>query len=174
MTSRRRLEQDLKRDIETHIALEIDDNIARGMDPEEARYAALCKFGNVARVMEDTRQAWGWTWLETLGGDVRHALRRIRRSPGISLLVVLSLALAFAPAVTCFSVIDRLFLVPRPIKAPHEVAALSFRNTSPTAKHPYEGVSYPDYADLRDSLKSFSGLAYVFKQPVIAMLNGRR
>jgi len=174
VTSRQRKEQDLQRDIENHIALETSDNVARGMDPEEARYAALRKFGSVAHVMEDTRQAWGWTWLETLGGDVRHALRRIRRSPGISLLVVLSLALAFAPAVTCFSVIDRLFLVPRPIKAPHEVAALTSRNASPTVKNPYEGVSYPDYVDLRDSLKSFSGLAYVSKRPVIALLNGRR
>ena len=55
----RRLEEELERDIADHIAMETEENIARGMSPAEARYAALRKFGNVTRVREDTRSVWG-------------------------------------------------------------------------------------------------------------------
>ncbi|HEY5163789.1 MAG TPA: permease prefix domain 1-containing protein, partial [Terriglobales bacterium] len=79
---RRRLEEELERDIADHIAMETEENIARGMSPAEARYAALRKFGNVTRVREDTRSVWGWTALDTWYADVRHALRRMRRGPG--------------------------------------------------------------------------------------------
>ena len=67
------------------------------------------KFGNVTRVKEETRSVWGWGPLDTWHADVRHALRRMWRSPGTAALAVLSLALAFAPNVAVFSVMDRLF-----------------------------------------------------------------
>ncbi len=174
MRLRRRMEEELDRDIEEHLALETDENIARGMSPEEARYAALRKFGNITRVKEDTRSVWGWTSLEMLYADVKHAFRKIGRAPGTACLVVLSLALAFAPSVTMFSVMDRLFLNPVPIRAPSEVFTILFRDTSPNAKYPYTSASYPDYRDLRGSLKSFSGLTYERKQAAIVLLNNRR
>lgn len=174
MNSRRRMEEELERDIADHIALETDENIARGMSPEEARYAALRKFGNITRVKEDTRSVWGWTSLEMLYADVKHAFRKIGRAPGTACLVVLSLALAFAPSVTMFSVMDRLFLTPLPIRAPSEVFGIMFRDTSPNAKYLHAAVSYPDYRDLRGSLQSLSGLVYQRKEGVIVLLNGRR
>ena len=174
MRLRRRMEEELDRDIEEHLALETDENIARGMSPEEARYAALRKFGNIMRVKEDTRSVWGWTSLEMLYADVKHAFRKIGRAPGTACLVVLSLALAFAPSVTMFSVMDRLLLTPLPIRAPDEVAEILFRDTSPLPGYRYQGVSYPEFRDLRGSLKSFSGLAFDQKQPVVVLVNGRR
>lgn len=147
MSWRRRREEELERDIADHIAMETEDNIARGMSRAEARYAALRKFGNVARVMEDTRRVWGWTTLDTWYADVRQAFRRMRRSPGTAALAILSLALAFAPSVTVFSVMDRLFLTPLPIKAPGEIVAIEFRDTRPNANRPSESVSYPDFQD---------------------------
>lgn len=161
---RRRLEEELERDIADHIAMETEDNIARGMSPAEARFAALRKFGNVARIKEDTRSVWAWTALDTWYADLRHALRRMRRSPGTAALAVLSLAIAFVPSVTVFSVMDRLFLTPLPVKAPAEIVQIQFRETRPNADHPYQSVSYPDFQDFRRSLKSFSGLAYQHRQ----------
>jgi len=169
----RRMEEELERDIRDHVALETEENIARGMSPEEARYAALRKFGNVTRVREDTRSVWSWTSIDLLCADVRHAFRRMRRGPGTAILAVLSLALAFAPSVTVFSVMDRLFLTPLPVRAPREIVEIVFRDTRPNADHPYSPVSYPDFQDFRRSLQSFSGLTYQRGQGAIVALNGR-
>jgi len=168
------MEEELARDIADHIAMETEENVARGMSPAEARYAALRKFGNVARVKEETRSVWVWNWLDTCYADVRHALRRIRRSPGTAALAVLSLALAFAPNVTVFSVMDRLFLTPLPVKAPREIVQIEFQDTRPTANFQYLKVSYSDFQDFRHSLKSFSGLAYQLGRGSMVALNGRR
>jgi putative ABC transport system permease protein len=172
--SRHRREEELERDIADHLALETEENMARGMTPAEARFAALRKFGNVARIKEDTRSVWGWTALDVWRADVRHALRRMRRSPGTAALAVVSLALAFAPSVTVFSVMDRLFLTPLPVKAPREIVKIQFRDTRPNAEHHYQPVSYPEFQDFRYSLKSFSGLAYQHRSGVIVALNGHR
>jgi hypothetical protein len=173
MRRRRLVEQDLERDIQEHIDFETADNIARGMSPEEARYAAIRKFGNIARVKEDTATVWAWVWLETLGSDVKHALRRIRRTPGTAALAALSLAIAFAPSVALLSVMDRLFLSPVPFKDPGEILAIQFRDTRPAATISHPQVSYPEFRDFRDSLRSFSGLAYQRRQGVLLALNGR-
>ena len=174
MKWRRPMEEELERDIADHIAMETEDNMARGMSPAEARYAALRKFGNVTRVKEDTRSVWGWTAFDTWRADVKHALRRMRRSPGTAALAVLSLALAFAPSVTVFSVMDRLFLTPLPVKAPGEILEIRFRDTRPNANHPYLQASYPEFQDFQRSLKSFSDLTYQFGRGAMVALNGRR
>jgi predicted permease len=174
MKWRRPLEEELERDIADHIAMETEDNIARGMPPAEARYAALRKFGNVTLAKEDTRSVWRWGPLDTWCADVKHAMRRMRRAPGTAALAVLSLALAFAPSVAVFSVMDRLFLTPLPIKAPGEIFQIQFRDTRPNANYPYLPVSYPDFQDFRRSLKSFSGLTYQIGKGAMVALNGRR
>ena len=71
----RHLLEDLDQDIRDHIERETEDNIGRGMSPEEARCAALRKFGNVARVKEETREVWSIVWLEQLWQDVGYAAR---------------------------------------------------------------------------------------------------
>ena len=64
MSRRKRMMEDLDQDIRDYIERETQDNIERGMSPEEARYAALRKFGNVTRVREDTWEVWSFVWLE--------------------------------------------------------------------------------------------------------------
>lgn len=172
--NRRRREEELERDIADHIAIETEHNMARGMSPPEARFAALRKFGNVARVKEDTRSVWGWTALDTWRADMRHALRRIRRSPGTASLAVLSLAIAFAPSVTVFSVMDKVLLTPLPVKAPGEIVEIQFRDTRPNAEYHFQPPSYPEFQDFRRSLKSFSGLAYQIGKGAMVAVNGHR
>ena len=84
MMRRKRLLEDLDQDIRDHIERETLDNIDRGMSPEEARYAALRKFGNVTRVKEDTRAVWIFFWLDVLREDVRFSFRMMRRRPGFT------------------------------------------------------------------------------------------
>ena len=174
MKWRRRMEEELERDIADHIAMETEDNLARGMSPAEAHYAALRKFGNVTSVKEDTRRVWGWTVLDAWYADVRQAFRRMRRGPGTAALAVLSLVLAFAPSVTVFSVMDRLFLTPVPIKAPGEIVQIEFRDTRPKANYAFQPVSYPEFQDFRGSLRSLSGLTYQEDHGAIVAWNGRR
>ncbi len=68
---RRKRDADLDEEVRAHLEMEEQENRAAGMSPKEAHYAALRKFGNVARTREDSRESWSWSWLETAVQDMR-------------------------------------------------------------------------------------------------------
>jgi predicted permease len=105
--------------------------------------------------MEDVRATWGWAWLDGILGDVRYSLRALRRQPAFVAVAVLSLALAIGANSAIFSFADALLLRPLPLKNPAAV----FDVSSTTPDNPFEGMSFPDYRDLRQKGRSFSGLA---------------
>jgi putative ABC transport system permease protein len=105
---RRAADAEFAAEIESHIAMQIEDNVRAGMAPDEARRTALVKFGGLEPAKESHRDARGWPVLEMLWRDVWFALRSFRRRPAFAFVAVLSLALGIGSASAVFSVVDRV------------------------------------------------------------------
>jgi predicted permease len=148
---RRRRASELGEEFYSHLAMEEQENIESGMSPEEAHYAALRRFGNVTLAQEGSREMWGWNSIETLWQDLRYALRMLRRNPGFTAVAILSLALGIGANALVFSVVNALLLRPLQVEHPEQLAFLE-------NKHKGTSQSFPNYRDLRDRNKTFSGL----------------
>ncbi|MBV8897627.1 MAG: hypothetical protein JO051_14035 [Acidobacteriaceae bacterium] len=111
---RDRLEDDLHTELESHVALETQERIHRGESPESARASVLREFGNVALVSEVTRDMWGFGWVEEAIQDSRYAIRMLRKSLGLSVTVMLMLALGIGGATAIFTVVNGVLLRPLP------------------------------------------------------------
>ncbi len=135
--------------------METRENIERGMPPEEARAAALRKFGNLARVAEETRAVWQWTWAERLAQDVRYAVRGLRRNPVFTAVAVLTLALGIGMNTAVFSVVNAALIKPLPYPDSERIVWLA---NSDRRVH-REVASAPDFADWREQAHSFEAMA---------------
>src|SRR5579864_1051282 len=105
---RDKLNRDLADELKFHVEMRTRENVAAGMSPKEARDAALRQFGNVGAVTEETREAWGLVWLESIAQDVRYGMRGFRRSPAFTLTALAAIALGIGSTTAVFSVVDRL------------------------------------------------------------------
>ena len=156
-------------EIRDHIERETQDNIERGMSPTEARAAAMRKFGNVTRVMEETRAVWISVWLEQLLQDARYGVRGLRRNPGFSAVVALTLALAIGMNTAVFSLVNAILVRPLPYPDPDRLVWLGNYNRFFKA----EMVGSPDYVDWKDQGASFVGMvAYGTRGYTLATAEG--
>jgi predicted permease len=152
--NRRTYHDGLDDEIRDHLDRETQDNIDRGMTPDDARAAAHRKFGNVAMATEDTRAVWIPVWLDQLMQDARYALRMLRRSPGFSAVVILTLALGIGLNTGIFGLIDALLLRSLPVRNPQELIALTRIQGAQSG----ENFSYPQVRYLAEQSEIFLSL----------------
>jgi predicted permease len=161
--SRKADDQRLREEVEGHIALQTEENIRKGLTPAEARRQALLKFGGVEGIKEEYRAARGLGLVEHLVQDVRFAIRSLRRTPGLTAFVAITLALGIGLTSATFSMVDALVFRPYPVPHPGRVLTLA----STTHDSPIEDFSYREYLDIRDKTKSYEGvIAYADMEAV--------
>ncbi|HLK63857.1 MAG TPA: ABC transporter permease [Bryobacteraceae bacterium] len=122
---RKRMLQGFDLDIEDHIRRETQENVDRGIEPDEARFAALRTFGNVARIQEEVRDVWRFVWLDHLSQDLRYALRVLWKNPGFATVAILTLALGIGMNTAVFSVVHAVLLQPVPYPDPERLTWIS-------------------------------------------------
>jgi len=144
------MEDALSEELRFHLENETRKNVAAGMTPEEARYAALRTFGGVDQVEERCRALRHWNRLEVLWRDLKHALRGLKTSPSFTAVAVISLALGIAANTTAYSLFKAI-LVSRPSATHPE----QFMNVMVSRDY---GMSYLNYRDL-EAMHLFAGLA---------------
>src|SRR5437588_6135808 len=151
--SRSRVDDDIDEEVRSHIQLRTDDLLSSGLDRAAAERQAHIEFGGRLRFKEETREAAGIAFIDTLMQDVRFSLRVLRKSPGFAVTAVLTLALGIGANAIVFSVLNA-FIV-RPLDVPEAESLYQIER----GKDKEGAQSYPDYLDLRDRNHSFEDLA---------------
>ncbi|HYI96138.1 MAG TPA: ABC transporter permease [Bryobacteraceae bacterium] len=157
----------LDNEIQHHVEQETAENIERGMEPGEARYAALRKFGNVSNVREDTRAVWSIVWVEQLLQDIRYGVRTLQRRPWFTFVVVATIALGIGMNTGVFSVVNAALL--RPLPYPDAGRLIWLSNYDQRFKHD-NWVARTDYVSWRRQAQSFDKMTAYGNQDLAVVI----
>ena len=158
---RSRWEHERAREIDIHLEMETEDNIARGMQPPQAREAARRKFGNVTLVREEIFYMNSLGMLERLWQDLKHAARLLRLNPGFAAAAILSLALGIGANTALFQLIDAVRLRTLPVKDPQQLVSVKIdhRNgATGSFVSRYADITYPIWQQIQEKQQGFSGI----------------
>lgn len=155
--SSRHVDQEFDHELQTHLDLLTDDNVRRGMAPEEAERAARMRLGGVTQLKEINRELRGLPAIETFLQDTRYAFRMLRKNPGFTAVAVLTLALGIGANTAIFSVVYAVLLKPLPYTNPEQLFTAFQANTKQGIAE--TGCSYLNFEDWRAQNHVFSEMA---------------
>jgi macrolide transport system ATP-binding/permease protein len=151
---RRHVEQELNEELQFHLEHKIEEGIANGLSPKEARYAAMRAMDGLEQRKEEMRDMRRIHWLTDFLDDARFAIRSLRRTSGLTAFVVITLALGIGMTSGSFSMVDALIFRPYPVPHPSGVVTLA----STTHESNLDDFSYREYLDIRGKTKSYDGV----------------
>jgi predicted permease len=168
---RRQMDAELDDELRSTVELLADQKIRDGMPPDKARREAQVELGGVEQVKEEVRAARVGAWLDTVLQDFRYGVRMLAKSPGLTVIVVTTLALGIGANAAVFMVVDGLILRPLPVPHPEQIVVLaSHQQAAPVGA---SNLSYADLADFRKQTASvFSDLFAYAPDPVGMSVDG--
>jgi len=166
---RRQFDADLEEEMRLHLELREQDQIRAGLSAKEARHAASRRFGNATLLKEQSHMVWGWEWLESFLQDIAYGTRAMLRSPMLTTVALLSLALGIGANTAIFSLLDAVMLRTLPVRDPAQLILLGKGSASGMTDDfgRTDLYSYPFYRRMRAENQVFSDTAAIF-----SMTNG--
>jgi predicted permease len=155
--SPRRVDQEFAHELQAHLDMLTDENVRRGMTPEQAKRAARIRLGGPTQLKETNRELHGLPYIETFLQDTRYAFRMLRKNPGFTAVAVLTLALGIGANTAIFSVVYTVLLKPLPFTHPDQLFTAFQANTQQGIAE--TGCSYPNFEQWRAQNQVFSEMA---------------
>ena len=161
---RARFQSELEEEMRLHLELRRQQQISTGLAPEAAHRLAHQRFGNITRMKEKSQMAWGWNWLETFLQDAGYGVRSMLRTPAITVVGLISLALGIGANTAIFSFLDAMILRSLPVKDPQQLVKLGTDNWNGITNSfaCIELYSYPFYRQFQQKNAVFSHTAAMF------------
>lgn len=159
---RKKFSSELDEEMRTHLELKAQTHLRQGIAPDEARYAARREFGNTLLLREQSRDFWGYRWIEQFAADLRFGVRMLVKNPGFAAVAVLTLALGIGVNSVIFSVISTMLLRKPPVRDPDRLMMLFSRNVGAVGSGDEASrspVSPPDFLDWRAQTTAFASIA---------------
>ena len=153
---REQFDHEMEDELAFHLEMSERDKQRDGAAPDDAKAGARREVGSLGKALEDSREVWGWSWLEGAARDLRYSVRRLADSPGFTLTAVGSLAIGLAAVTTIFTLINAVLLRPLPGRDPGQLVTIF---TSDFSGPLYGASSYADYLDFRANAKTLRALA---------------
>jgi MacB-like periplasmic core domain len=153
--SKERKDRELAEELESHLQLHVEDNLRAGMSPGEARRDALIKLGGIEQAKEKYRERRSIPFFDSLLQDLLFGFRMLRKSPGFTIVAVLTLALGIGANSTIFSFVNGTLLRPLPLPKSDQIVEL----WKVMVGHDRAGVSVPNLKDWQEQNDAFQGIA---------------